>query len=122
MYNTHQKYQEPQRFVAQNEPLDNFADLANRTKVKEKGLFSEKLPHPVTILVEVKSMDDLVQIIEQDYYLNKLIMKKLEYISKNNEIFDAVCRLVEVYISVNHLNSTNAGQVKTFVLSNLNLV
>lgn len=116
------QYQEPCRFEEQNEPLDNFSDLATRTKVKEKGLFSEKLPHPVKISVSITNMDDLVQVIEQDYYLNRIIYPKLEFISKEKDIFDTTCRLVEAYLSVNHIDSTESARVKTFVLSNLNLI
>lgn len=115
-------YQEPIRFQEQNLALDNFSDIAMRTKVMEKGLFSTTLPYPVAVSMSIGCMDDLVQVIEQDYYLNKMIYKKLGYISQEKDIFDATCRLVEVYLSVNHVESTQASQVKTFVLSNLNLI
>lgn len=115
-------HQEPHRFKEQNEPLDNFSDLSNRVKIREKGLFSENIPHQVKILVSINSIDDLVQVMEQDYYLNRFIAPKLIYISEEKDIFDATCRLVETYMSVNHIDSIEASQVKTFVLSNLNLI
>lgn len=117
-----EQYQEPSRFSEQDEALYNFSDLSNRTKIKEKGLFSEVMPHPVNITVTVRDMDELVQVVEQDYYLKKILWPKFEYIAKEKDIFDATCRLVEVYLSISHIESAEAKQVNRFVLSNLNLI
>lgn len=115
-------YQEPSRFADQDAALDNFSDLANRTKVKQKGLFSETLPYPVKVTVTVANMDDLVLFIEQDYHLKKVIWNKLEYINKEKDLFEATCRLVEVYLSIGHIETPESHKVRTFVLSNLNLI
>lgn len=115
-------YQQPERFNEQDAALDNFADIANRTKVKQKGLFADTLPCAVSISVSITTMDDLVQVIEQDYHLKRVLWNKLEYINKEKDFFEAACRLVEVYLSIGHIESEQSNKVRTFVLSNLNLI
>lgn len=116
------KYSEPSRFASQNDPLDNFADLANRTTIKQKGLFSEPLEADFQITVNLQNMDDLVLVTEQDYYLNRIVSPKFERIYNEGDLLEATLRLVEMYLSASSKTGDLAEKVKRYALSNLNLV
>lgn len=113
---------EPTRFKEMNEPLDNFADLANRTVIKQKGLFSEPLGFAVKTEVKIGNLDDLVLVSEQDYYLNRILKKKFIYLQAEPELLEAALRLTEIYLTAVPYNGPRAESAKRFALSNLNLI
>lgn len=115
-------YSEPKRFEQQNQPLDNFADLANRTIIKEKGLFSAPLSFDFKTTVDLKNMDDLVLVTEQDYYLNQHISPKFSRIYADPDLLEATLRLVELYLTASSQTNDMAEKVKRYALSNLNMI
>lgn len=115
-------YSEPNRFEQQSQHLDNFADLANRTVIKEKGLFSAPLSFDFKTTVDLSSMDDLVLVSEQDYYLNRIISPKFPQIQAEPDLLEATLRLVELYLTAASQTSDMSEKVKRYALSNLNLI
>lgn len=117
-------YSEPKRFAATNDFLYNYADLAAKQKLLEKGLFSEVPKFAVTVTVNISGIDELCVAVEQDYYLNKILYKKLGQINQDPESLDCVMRLVEIYLSALPYkeNSKDADVACSFALSNLNLI
>lgn len=115
-------YSEPSRFTEQNEPLDNYHDLASRTRVIEKGLYSTPLGFDIRVEVSLESLDDLVLQCEQDYYLKKFIAPHFEILQKDSETLHNVLRLTELYLTVSPYETPKALQVKRYALSCLSLI
>ena len=105
-----------------DDPSLNFRDLAERTKVKETGLNSSPLGFEYTATITLNGIDDLVLVVEQDYYLNQLVTPKLHYIHKDKELLNQTIHLTELYVSASSDVSANAEKVKRYALSNLNLI
>lgn len=102
--------------------LDNFSDIARRTSVIENGLFIESLDFKIPLIIKLDNKDDFILSIEQDYYLSKLLNKKLHYIVSDDEIYPMVKNLVEAYLSIGHINNEMSKKARSFILSNLNLI
>lgn len=115
-------YSEPIRFEQQSSHLDNFADLANRTVIKEKGLFSAPLAFEFKTNVDLSGMDNLVLVTEQDYYLNQILRPKFAQINAEPDLLEATLRLVELYLTAASQTNDLAEKVKRYALSNLNLI
>lgn len=115
-------YSEPKRFNEQSEALDNFADLAKRQVVTAKGINAEELEFDFPLTVNIKTIDDLVCAIEQDYYLNKIVMKKLHYLTKETDQLNSTFLYVNRYLSASYSNTNQSELVKKQSLSRLNLL
>ena len=118
----HRSYNEPSRFETQDQYLDNFGDLAKKQMVKEKGINAEELDFDIELTVNITDINDLVCAIEQDYYLNKILMPKMHYLVNDKQQLDQVLLLVNRYLSASHLNCTNAQKIKKQSLSRINLL
>lgn len=105
-----------------SDPLDNFRDLAERTKIKEKGVFSNDLGFEYQTTVSLGGLDDLVLVIEQDYYLNRIVTPKLPIIHKDANLLGSTIKLTEMYLTASSQNGVTAEKVKSFALTNLNLI
>lgn len=105
-----------------DDPLCNFGDLAERTKVMNKGLNSDPLDFNYVTTIKLSGIDDLVIAVEQDYYLNRLITPKLHYIHNDKELLEKTIHLTEMYVSASTEVGSNAEKVKRYALSNLNLI
>ena len=115
-------YSEPSRFTEQNEPLDNHYDLASRTRIIKKGLYSTPLGFDIRVDVSLNSLDDLVLHCEQDYYLNRFLSPHFEILQNEPETLHNVLRLTEIYLTYLPYETSKALQVKRYALSCLSLI
>lgn len=115
-------YNEPKHISEILDQLDDFSDLAKRTKVLQKGLFSEPLGFTIKREVHITDINELADCIEQESQLKYMMSKKLEFLSKDNEMLKAAILLVEIYLTASIYNGERADKAKRFALSNLNLI
>lgn len=104
------------------DPLDNFRDLAEKTKVIKTDVKLNPLDFDFSITVKLDGIDDLVLAIEQDYYLERAVKSKLHYIHKDPQALSETIRLTEMYLSANSQVSAQAEQAKKYALNNLHVI
>lgn len=105
-----------------SDPLDNYADLARKTKVVGQSVTPNPLGFEYQITVKLNGIDDLVLVVEQDYYLNRIVTPKLHYIHNNPENLAKTIQLTEMYLSAASQVGSQAETVKNYAINNLNLI
>ncbi|OIH12107.1 hypothetical protein A7M79_01065 [Acinetobacter baumannii] len=107
--------------ILMSDQLDNYSDVAKRTKTVGSGHLECLLPHPVNITVELNDVDDIIQAIEQDTQLKKALHGKYEVIFSEPVITDSVKQLIQAYLSIFTESKENI-ETKQFILRTLNKV
>lgn len=117
-------YVEPRRFEEQNLPLDNFADIAKKIRIKSTELNQlSNLEHcPYQLTVNIESAEDLVIVVEQDYHLSKALRSKFNALSTDHGLLQAVLRLSSIYQSGIHINTAEAIDYRSRILKHLHQI